>query len=156
MEEKYKKLIILILNFCSGGFGTIISPFILNGECSCRKVFVAIIYGLLQVLHFINIISMIFGFKFIKNFYDIIGGENILKPFMSDKYKEFSEMANEVSEKIPPNDVFKIEPPGILSMDQRVNFLKIFLLLISGISYINSNLSPIIDLIKEKDLDFKC
>lgn len=155
MEEKYKKLIILILNFCTCGFGTIISPFILNGECSCRKVFVAIIYGLLQVLHFVNIISMIFGFKFIKDFYDIIGGENILKPFMSDKYKEFSEMANEVSEKIPPNDVFKIEPPGILSMDQRVYFLKIFLLLISGISYINSNLSPIIDLIKEKDLDFK-
>ena len=144
MAKCWQNFFILILNFCSGGVGTIISPFILEENCNCRKILIAIIIGIIQILHFVHILSLIFKFQFIDNFYDIIGGENILIPFLDDRYKVFINNTKEIEDSIEP----EINPNEILSKNSRISFLKIFMLILSGLSYINSNLTPFIDLIK--------
>ena len=117
--------------------------------------------GCIQILHFVHILSIIIGFEFFNNFYDIIGGENILKPFMSDKYKNFLNITKNVSETIDhyiPDDInegISINPNEIIPMNSRVSFLKIIILVISGLSYINSSLSPLINLIKDNQYNFK-
>ena len=155
-DKTNRKYIILFLNFFTGGLGTIISPFLLDEEYDCRKIIVAITIGIIQILHFFHILSLIFGFTFINNFYDIIGGENILMPFMSDKYKIFINNTQEIQDTL--DDYFfesEIDPREILSKNSRITFLKIILVILSGLSYINSNLNPIIDLIYDKGVDFK-
>ena len=66
--------------------------------------------GIIQILHFVHMLSLIFKFQFINNFYDIIGGENLLKPFMSDKYKAFINETKEIEEIID----IGIEPDEII------------------------------------------
>lgn len=129
-----------------------ISPFLLNkNNINCRNVLVAFMIGIIQILHFVHILSLIFKFQFINNFYDIIGGENLLKPFMSDKYKAFINETKEIEDNI---DIV-IKPDEIISKDSRISFLKIIIFVISSLSYVNSNITPFINLIKDKDLDFK-
>ena len=77
-------------------------------------------------------------------------------PFMSDEYKIFINNTQEIGDTL--NDYFneyEIDPNEILSKNSRVTFLKIILVFLSGLSYINSNLNPIIDLIYDKGVDFK-
>lgn len=150
MANCCQKFIILIFNFCTGGVGTIISPFF-EKNCSCRNIIVAIIIGIVQILYFVHILSFIIKFKFIDDFYDIIGGENLLIPFMNDKYKNFAKNINNIVDNIE----IEINPDEILSKNSRVSLLKLLLFILSGLSYINSNLSPFIDLIKNYQLDFK-
>lgn len=146
----------IILNCFTGGFGTIISPFLFEFKYKCRNILVAIIIGSIQILHFVHLLSLIFKFKFIDNFYDIIGGENILKPLMSDKYKIFINTTKEIGDTL--DDYFydgEINPNEILSKDSRISFLKVILITISGLSYINSNLTPFINLINDNKVNFK-
>ena len=166
MSEGCKKFLALLLNICTGGLGTIITPFIFEEDCNCRKIFVAIIIGCVQILHFVNLLSLIIGFKFINDFYDIIGGENILTPIMSEKYKTFQNMKKNISDTLeqylPDYDadsidegIFSINPNDIIETKYRVSFIKGILIFISSLSYINSCLSPLIDLIKDNKIDFK-
>ena len=146
----------IILNCFTGGFGTIISPFLFEFKYKCKNILVAIIIGSIQILHFVHLLSLIFKFKFIDNFYDIIGGENILKPLMSDKYKIFINTTKEIGDTL--DDYFydgEINPNEILSKDSRISFLKVILITISGLSYINSNLTPFINLINDNKVNFK-
>ena len=169
MSEGCKKFLALLLNICTGGLGTIITPFIFEEDCNCRKIFVAIIIGCVQILHFVNLLSLIIGFKFINNFYDIIGGDNILTPIMSEKYKSFQNMKKNISDTLdqylPDYDaddsygigegIFSINPNDIIETKFRVSFIKVILIIISSLSYINSCLSPLINLIKDNKIDFK-
>ena len=171
MSECVKKclvFLVLLLNICTGGLGTIISPFIFKENCNSRKIIIGIIVGCVQILHFVHLLSSVIGFKFITNFYDIIGGENILTPIMSDKYKNFQNMKKNISEslhqKIPDIDnnedentfgMFTINPGDIIEMKFRVSFVKIILQVISGFSFVNSCLSPLINLIKDNKIDLK-
>jgi len=153
MSEGCKKFLLLLLNICSGGVGTIISPFIFEKNCNCRKIICGIIIGCVQILHFVHLLSLTFKFKFINDFYDIIGGENILTPIMSEKYKDFQ------NEKKKIDDIFEgsfsINPEDIISTKFRISFIKGILIVISSLSYINSCLSPLINLIKDNKIDFK-
>ena len=161
MSDRCKETLILFLNIFSGGLGTILSPFIFEDDYDCRIIIIAIFLGCVQILHFVHILSILIGFEFINNFYDIIGGENILKPFMSDKYKTFLNITKNIFETIDqyiPDDInegITIDPNEIESLDSRVSILKMILLVISGFSYINSCLSPLINLIKDKQYNFK-
>lgn len=161
MNDKFKKFIILLLNVCTGGLGTIIFPFTMENCCNCRNIIIGILIGIVQIIHFVHLLSLIIGFRFITNFYDIIAGENILTPFMSDKYKEFLSLSKNVSETLEKyipddiNEMFVINPDDILSMKLRISFIKIILMIISGLSYINSCLTPLINLIKDNEADFK-
>jgi hypothetical protein len=80
---------------------------------------------------------------------------------MSDKYKNFLDITKNVSETIAhyiPDDInegISINPNEIIPMNSRVSFLKIIILVISGLSYINSSLSPLINLIKDNQYNFK-
>ena len=90
--------------------------------------------GIIQILHFVHILSILFKFQFIDNFYDIIRGENILKPFMSDKYKAFINTTKEIEDTFDeyfPDD--EIDPNEILSKNSRISFLKIILVFFSGL-----------------------
>ena len=162
VPDRCKETLILFLNIFTGGLGTILSPFIFDDDYDHRKIIIAVFLGCIQILHFVHILSIIIGFDFINNFYDIIGGENILKPFMSDKYKNFLNITKNISETIDhyiPDDINEgissINPNEIIPMNSRVSFLKIIILVISGLSYINSSLSPLINLIKNNQYNFK-
>ena len=157
MSECVKKclvFLVLLLNICTGGLGTIISPFIFKENCNSRKIIIGIIVGCVQILHFVHLLSSVIGFKFITNFYDIIGGENILTPIMSDKYKNFQNMKKNISDSLHQNipdidynedentfGMFTINPGDIIEMKFRVSFVKIILQVISGFSFVNSCLS---------------
>ena len=167
MGERIKKFlvfIVLLLNISTGGLGTMISPFIFKENCNSRNIIIAIIVGCIQILHFVHLLSSIIGFKFITNFYDIIGGENILTPIMSDNYIKFQNMKKDISDSIPDidydeqensNGMFTINPGDIKEMKFRVPFVKIILQFISGCSFVNSCLSPLINLIKDNQIDLK-
>ena len=159
MSKCCRNFIIFILNCCTGGIGTIISPFLFKFKYNCRNILVAIIIGIIQILHFVHLLSLIFKFKFIDNFYDIIAGENILKPLMSDKYKIFINTTKEIEETLEDytneDENEMINPNEILSKDSRISFLKVILIIISSLSYINSNLNPLIDLINDNKANFK-
>ena len=156
MSEDCHLCIILVLNFCTGGIGTIISPFLFKDSYNCRNILSGILIGIIQILNFVHLLSIIFKFQFIDNFYDIIGGENVLKPFMSEQYKIFINTTNEIKETLD-DYLFEseINPDEILSKDSRITFLKVILGTISSMSYINSNLAPFLNLINKSKPDFK-
>lgn len=143
MTNDCNKTWVKILNLFFGGVGTILYPFI-EGKYEIKNIFIGVIFGLFQILHLVNILSVIFGFKFIGNFYEILGGENILKPFMDDKYKIFLNMTEEISENFPEDiDDFIINPKEILELKTRVTIIKVILLIISGFSYLNTSIIPL-------------
>ena len=74
---------------------------------------------------------------------------------MSDKYKIFINTTEEIGETIDTLDGVVINPNEILNMEMRIRFLKIILVIISSLFYVNSNLTPIIDLLKKNKHDFK-
>ena len=167
-KKKCLVFLVLLLNICTGGLGTIISPFVFKENCNPRKIIIAIIVGCVQILHFVHLLSSVIGFKFITNFYDIIGGENILTPIMSDKYKNFQNMKKNISDSLYQNipdidyiedenrvGMFTINPGDIKEMKFRVSFVKIILQVISGFSFVNSFLSPLINLIKDNKIELK-
>ena len=92
MTKRRKQILIILLNIFFGGFGTILFPFISEENFELKYIVLGILIGLIHIIHYVNILSIITGFKFIIHLYDIIAGENLLKPFMNDKYKTFLNM----------------------------------------------------------------
>ena len=158
MPEKNKQILMVLLNIFFGGFGAILFPFISERYYELKYIVIGILIGLIHITHFVNILSIIIGFKFITNFYDIIAGENVLKPFMSDKYKIFLNMTEEISENLPDiydsNDII-IDPREIIAKKSRIILLKIILLTLSGFSYINASLIPLFKLLNDDEITFK-
>ena len=68
---------------------------------------------------------------------------------MSDKYKIFINTTEEIGETIDTLDGVVINPNEILNMEMRIRFLKIILVIISSLFYVNSNLTPIIFYLKK-------
>ena len=115
-------------------------------------------YYNLYLLYILNILSIITGFKFIIHLYDIIAGDNVFKPFMSDNYQTFLNMTEEVSENLPDindsNEII-IDPKEILEKNSRIILIKIILLIISGFSYINGSIIPFLNFLKGDEITFR-
>ena len=158
MTKRRKQILIILLNIFFGGFGTILFPFISGEYFEFRFIFLGILIGLIQSIHFVNILSIITGFKFIIHLYDIIAGDNVFKPFMSDNYQTFLNMTEEVSENLPDindsNEII-IDPKEILEKNSRIILIKIILLIISGFSYINGSIIPFLNFLKGDEITFR-
>ena len=75
-----------------------------------------------------------------------------------------NDISNSIDQNIPDiecikdencNGIFTINPGHIIAMKFRVSFVKIILQAISGLSFVNSCLSPLINLIKDNKIDLK-
>ena len=53
-----QKIIIFFLNIMTGGFGTILEPFIIKKKKSCRLIIAGILLGLLQIFHILHFFSL--------------------------------------------------------------------------------------------------
>jgi hypothetical protein len=60
MKYKGKIIIIFLLNLLTGGFGTLSIPLLFKLEKK-SSYFLAIILGLLQILHFVHLILILSG-----------------------------------------------------------------------------------------------
>ena len=153
MKYKGKIIIIFLLNLLTGGFGTLSIPLLFKLEKK-SSYFLAIILGLLQILHFVHLILILSGNNSLQIVYDIIGGENVLKfliqnPKQKEMYNEFEDEADNLKENLGLDDEDD-ENEEIYEQNQQIlknadtSFLKKFFAVISMLSYFNSLFEPLI------------
>ena len=61
-----QKFIILILNILTGGFRTILVPFLNKQRKQKNMIFAGILIGLLQIFHFLYAFSVLTGVKYVE------------------------------------------------------------------------------------------
>lgn len=90
----WQKILIIILNILTGGFGTMLTPFMNKKKKKLRLIVAGILLGLFQIIHFLHFFSLFKGIKYVEDIYDIISGDKILETL-------FSNNSNDGSETIP-------------------------------------------------------
>ena len=65
-----KSIMILILNILTGGFGTILVPFLNEKRKPKTMIFAGILIGFLQIFHLLHIFSVLTGVKYVEDFYN--------------------------------------------------------------------------------------
>ena len=138
----WKKIIIFILNFLTGGFWTILTPFLNEKKKKLRLIFAGIFLGFFQIIHFLHFFSVLTGIKYLEDIYDYISGDQILEKF-------FSTNKNDNSEKIPFVDDTEINLAEIIAQKSRKKFLKVCFGLIGGLSYSNSFFTTLVNFMKD-------
>ena len=53
-----QKILIFFLNLMTGGFGTMLEPFISKNKKSCRLIITGILLGFLQIFHILHFFSL--------------------------------------------------------------------------------------------------
>ena len=135
----WQKIFITILNILTGGFGTILTPFMNKKKKKLRLIFAGILLGIFQIIHFLNFFSLFKGIKYIEDIYDIISGDKILETLFS----------NNDSQTIPLIEDTKLNLAEIIEKKSRKKFLKVCFGLISGLSYSNSFFTTLVNFMKE-------
>ena len=137
--DTWQKIFITILNILTGGFGTIITPFMNKKKKKLRLIFAGIFLGLFQIIHFLNFFSLFKGIKYIEDIYDIISDDKILETLFS----------NNDSKAIPFFEDTKLNLAEIIKKESRKKFLKVCFGLISGLSYSNSFFTTLVNFMNE-------
>ena len=138
----WQKILITILNILTGGFGTILTPFMNKKKKKLRLIFAGVFLGLFQIIHFLHFFSLFKNIKFIEDIYDIISGDKILETLFSNYRKD-------ISENVPFFEDTEINIAEIISKKSRKKFFKICFGLISGLSYSNSFFTTLVNFIDE-------
>ena len=55
----WQKIIIFFLNIMTGGFGTMLEPFLNKKKKKCRLIIIGILLGLLQIFHILHFFSLL-------------------------------------------------------------------------------------------------
>ena len=157
-----KKAIIIILNIFTGGIGTILVPFLNERKQRKTMIFAGILIGLLEILHFLHILSVLTGNEYIEKFYNYISDDKFLKYFFDTKDNEEDDYYP--NEKINVNemddsdssifgfvfDAIRLNLSKTISKQERIKWLKIFFSIISGMSYCASIFAASVNLIEAK------
>ena len=145
--DKWKAILIIILNILTGGFGTIIETFLNEKPKKKRIIFASILLSFFQILHFLHALSLLKGVKFLEDIYDSICDDKFLEIFFgNDENNDDNEEKNE-----PINlfnsfkEITDLNIAKLISKKSRIKFLKECFLIISGMSYCNSIFSILLD-----------
>ena len=138
----WQKILITILNILTGGFGTILIPFMNKKKKKLRLIFAGIILGFFQIIHFLHFFSLFAGIKYLEDIYDIISDDKILETL-------FSNDSNNDSENVSFFEDTELNLAEIISKKSRKKFLKVCFGLISGLSYSNSFFTTLVNFMKD-------
>ena len=139
----WQKIFITILNIFTGGFGTILTPFMNKKKKKLRLIFAGILLGVFQIIHFLHFFSLFTGIKYLEDIYDIISDDKILETLFS----------NDDSENIPLFEDTKFNLAEIIDKKSRKKFLKVCFGLISGLSYSNSFFTTLVNFMEEDSVE---
>ena len=94
-----QKFIILILNILTGGFRTILVPFLNKQRKQKNMIFAGILIGLLQIFHFLHAFSVLTGVKYVEDFYNYISDDKFMELFFDVNNDEDISFQGEDEEK---------------------------------------------------------
>ena len=139
-----QKIIIIFLNIFTGGIGTILVPFLNKKKTRKTMIFAGILIGLLEILHFLNLFSILLEVKYIQQFYDCISDDNFLKLFFETKdnnnvlNENDNENDNDSSVLGVVIDSLKLNLNETIPKSERIKWIKRLFIILSGMSYCSS------------------
>ena len=151
-----QKFIILILNILTGGFGTILVPFLNKKRKPKTMIFAGILIGLFQIFHFLHAFSVLTGVKYVEDFYNYISDDKFMELFFDVNNDEDISFQGEDEDKdnfsILKNviDSLKLNLSETIAKKERIKVLKTLFSIISGMSYCNSLFTACVNFITAK------
>lgn len=141
--DTWQKILILVLNFISGGLGTLLLPFLNKRKKKIPIICAAILLAILQIFHFLHFFSLLSKVEFLEKIYNYISSDYFLESiFGNNANDEKNEKVSVIGTII---DSFEFNISETISQKSRKKFLKSIFGLISGMSYANSIFTTVVN-----------